>query len=243
MATRTQTIVRRDINRLNDLIQRYAESELALAAIQPRITETTDRVNAAWQAYQAAAITGDREREERDSNIEKLNEWIQKWRPVLLMLVPGAGENIRVIPPGGGTHDDIINVADDMIKLISENPAAEAFRELAMTSLGNILDDSKTDLAESITAWNNERATQTVYSDAIDDANTELVLGLRIIRTAFGATSPEYKRFIARDTDNETDEAADETTSEFTDELPGEDDDATDTPAETTEEMTEEMTV
>ena len=65
-------IIRRDINRLNDLIAAKGAEVPALQAIADIISPAARKVNSAWQAFQAASVSGDRERDERDTAIGEL---------------------------------------------------------------------------------------------------------------------------------------------------------------------------
>ncbi len=117
MPLRSQTIIRRGINRLDDLIKNNESSGPALVAVSGVVASAKDSVNGAWQDFQSAAVAGDKEREERDETIRILLDWVQQWRPVILLLVPGAEANIRNMPPGAATPDDVIRVVEDMVAL------------------------------------------------------------------------------------------------------------------------------
>ena len=62
------------------------------------VSSAAESVNRTWQSFQAATVAGDKEREERDQALQPLIQWIQGWRPVVLLLVPGADANIRQLP-------------------------------------------------------------------------------------------------------------------------------------------------
>ncbi len=208
MPSRNQSMIRRDINRLNETIQRHKEKKPALAAISSRVAAATDKVNAAWQEFQAKAVAGDREREERETAISFLIDWIQNWRPVMMIIIPGADANIRNLPSSGATPDDVIRVAEDMIKFINNNPAAQEFRESALNDMGEGLENAKKETMEATASLPAEAAARHAYSEACVDANPILVGGLTIVRSMFGRTSPEYKLFIARaDSEEEEEEA------------------------------------
>lgn len=215
MPSRSQAIIRRDINRLQILIERLHETFKALAAIKSPVDNAAALVNNTWQKFQQAAVAGDKERAERDSAIATLIEWIQNWRPVVLMLVAGASSNIRQLPSSGATPDDVIRVAEDMVKFIDGNQGAEAFREDAKTELADKLESARKETQEASAALPAEAAARQAYSDASIAANNILIPGTEIIRANFGRTSPEYKQFIARskpdeeeqiDTESETGE-------------------------------------
>ena len=140
MPSRSQTRIRRDLNRLNDLIEEHATNYPALSAVQPDVAAAATRVNRCFQAYQQASVTADRERTERDVSIAKLREWVQQWRPVALLKIPGAASNLRALPASGATPDDQIRLAEDLRSLIQNDPAAEAFRDAALGALGELIE-------------------------------------------------------------------------------------------------------
>ncbi len=203
MPSRTQAIIRRDINRLNETIERHKDTQPALAAISRIVNTAAQDMNNAWQRYQATAVAGDREREERQTAIRTLIKWIQKWRPVMMLIVRGADSNIRNLPSSGATPDDVIRVAEDMLKLISENLDAKSFRASCIDDLGDGLENAKKETLEATSILPQEAAARHDYSETSIVANTALNAGLNIIRSRFGPTSPEYKQFIARDTPEE----------------------------------------
>jgi hypothetical protein len=198
MPSRNQAEIRRDINRLEETIDRRAASNPALGVLLPRVRMSAEKINNCWQLYQAASVTGDKERQERDAAIDKVVSWIQQWRPVTLLMVPGASDNIRQLPASGSTPDQVIQVAEDLIKFISTNEAAADFREQAQAELGTLLDDAKKENREAVAALPAETSARQAYSDACIEANAILIRGLEVIRAIFGRTSPEYKQFIAR---------------------------------------------
>lgn len=206
MPSRNQQMIRRDINRLKDTLERHRETHKSLAAIHPIVSSAAESVNRSWQTYQASAVVGDKEREEREESIKILLDWIQSWRPIMLMLIPGASSNIRQLPPTGATPDDVIRVAEDMAELIKGNPGADSFREEALNAVGEKIDAARKETSEASAAWPAEAAARQAFSEACLSANTVLIPGTDAIRAIFGRTSPEYKQFIARDRASEEDD-------------------------------------
>jgi len=211
MASRSQALVRRGINRLDELIQDHAQAYPVLSAIAPAVTTSKNSVNEAWQNYQIAAVAGDRERTERNEAIDTLHEWIQQWRSVILLLVPGAKQNFRNLPSGRGTPDDIIRTAEDMLKFLKNNPDTGAFSENAIKDLGDKIETAKKETDEATEALPAEVIARNLYSEACIDANTILVRSLNVIRSVFGHKSPEYKQFVKRASKKEEDEIEQET--------------------------------
>ena len=136
MPSRNQTMIRRDINRLKETIERNKTGYPVLSAIYNKVVTVTDNVNKCWQEYQKVSVTGDKERTERDVAIRSLLDWIQQWRPVIMLSVDGAENNIKKLPFGGNTPDDIIRVAEDMVKFVNSNSQASEFKTPATTDLG-----------------------------------------------------------------------------------------------------------
>lgn len=206
MPYRNQSIIRRDINRLFETIERNLTKSTALKALVNLVKEACDQVNSSWQNYQAAAIKGDKERQERDNALKKLLNWIQIWRPIIFLHIHGASSNIRSLPSGAATPDDLIRVAEDMKKVIASNPQAESIREDAQNELGDLLENAKKETSEATEALPLETEARSAYSEACRKANDVLVRGTEVIRAIFGRTSPEYKQFISRASAKEAEE-------------------------------------
>ena len=206
MPSRNLAIIRRDINRLHDLIQEHLESEPALAVLAELVQQKRDEVNSCFQKFQSAAVIGDKERKERDDAIVILLKWVQKWRPVILTLVPGADSNLKNLPSGAATPDDIIRVAEDMVKFIDTNESAASFRAKAVEALGAKLTNAKKETKEATLALPVETKAENEYTQACLEANQVLVKCLKTVKASFGGTSPEYKQFIARKSAKEEEE-------------------------------------
>ncbi len=210
MPSRTLAMIRRGINRLHETNERHISKYPALAAISPLVASAKESVNTAWQNYQSVAVTGDKERQEREDAINILIKWMQNWRQVLLMIVPGASMNIYNLPSSGATPDDVIRVVEDMVKLINNNPGAESFRASAIENLGDGVEKARKETSEATAAWPAEAAARQTYSEACNAANGILVRGIEIIRANFGRTSPEYRQFTVRSSASEEKEIEDE---------------------------------
>ena len=81
---------------------------------------------------------------------------------------------------------------------------------MAISDLGDTLDNAKKETAEATAALPAESVAREVYAEACLKANSVLIRGTEIVRAIFGRTSPEYKQFIARSTNKETDEVEEE---------------------------------
>lgn len=210
MPVRSQTIIRRGINRLDALIKDNVSENLALSAISGLVSSAKDKVNNAWQNYQSTAVAGDKERQERNDAINELTDWVQQWRPVIFLVVPGAESNIHNLPAGAATPDDIIRVAEDMLKFIESNSSADTFKESAVTALGERLVIARKETADATAALPAEMSARENYGEACLEANGVLTRSLNIVRAVFGPTSPEYKQFIGRSSAKDEDEIDEE---------------------------------
>src|SRR5690606_26787277 len=104
------------------LVDKHEGKHPALAAIRPDVAGATQLLNERWQTYQAAAVAQDKEIAERDEATVTLRSWVQCWRPVVLLKVPGAQSNLRALPAAGATPDDQVRVAEDLRSFIQNNP-------------------------------------------------------------------------------------------------------------------------
>jgi hypothetical protein len=211
MPSRNQAMIRRGINRLNELIQREKDTYPVFAAVAGNVNEVAEATNTTWQEFQQAAISGDKEREERDTAVGKLETWISNWRPVVLVYVPGADRNIRTLPPTGATPDDVIRVAEDLRKFIESNDGAAAFREAALEDLGGGIEKVQSETDEATVALPRERAAREAHTTACIEANNVLVRLVQVVRNIFGSTSPQYRQFMQRASSDEESEIDSET--------------------------------
>ncbi len=214
MPSRSLILIRRHINRLKDTISRHMEKYAAIRVLFPEVEKQAEAVNTTWQAYQNAAITGDKERAERDTSIGTLLNGIQQWRPAILGLVPGAEKNIRNLPSGAPTADEIIRVAEDMMVLVNNNEHAAILREEMISDLSEKIEIAKKETEEAVAAYPAEIIARAAFSEACIDANKILIRGTESIRAIFGRTSPEYKQFISRNTSDDKEEDSEAITGE-----------------------------
>jgi len=198
MPNRNLTLIRRHINRLLELIRQKGALYPVLQILTPLVESAVQSVNDAWQKYQQAAVIGTKERSERDSAAGVLLKWIQQWRPLVLLFVPGAEANIHKFPSTGGTVDDSIRIAEDLQSMIMNNPAAASLKEAALAELGEKLANAKKETREAVDALPLENAAREAYTEACLRANEVLVRALDTIRSLFGPTSAEYRQFSLR---------------------------------------------
>ena len=205
MASRSTPLIRRGINRLVDLLDRTS-GHPALEALKAQARRAADTVNESWRTLQQAAVAGDRERSERETAAQHLKLRVQQWRPTLFAWVPAAAQNIRAIPSGGATVDDLIRCAEDMVQLFQTEQAVADIHQAALSDLTVAIEAAKLQNEDAVAALPAEAQARADYSDACDDANTVLVLGLQAVRATFGPTSHEYRQFISRDSAEQDEE-------------------------------------
>ena len=203
MPARTQTKIRRDINRLKETVERHVAAQPSLAAIKVRVDSAAALVNQRWQEYQESAVSGDKERKEREDAVTDVQKWVQRWRPVVLLSVPGADANLSNLPSSGATPDDVVRVAQDMKNFLQNNPGAADFKEAALSDLGDMVEKAMNEISDSSEALAREAAAREAWAEASMTANTVLVRGSEVVRAIFGPKSPEYKQFISRDSSEE----------------------------------------
>jgi hypothetical protein len=203
---RNQVKIRRHINRLKDLIDRDAAKQPALKAIETAVASAASSVNTAWATYRDASVAADKERAERDSAMARLVKWGQKWRPVVLLSVPGGNENLGFISPRGATPDDIIRGNANLLDFIETNPGAASYKAAAVADLGEALDAAKKENSEAVAALPVQQAARQAFTTATLAANTSLVYGSEVVRAIYGPTSSEYKQFIAKASAKEEEE-------------------------------------
>lgn len=203
MPSRSQKRIRRDINNLKDTVENNPDNPV-LTNLKPVVVTASDEVNNTWQDVVDTGVKQNKEAFERDSVLGQGKTWLQSWRPLILILVPGAAENLKIIPSGAPTVGTLLSVIIDTRDFVlnyrdnEDNPLS--FAEAAITDLGTLVEDIKREGSEAHTALIEEERAEQAFKKATDAANTIVVQGSRIVRAIFGATSPDYKRLIARST-------------------------------------------
>jgi hypothetical protein len=218
MAKRNNSQIRRDINRLNTTIQRHTEIP-SLTAIAKDVSEIASKVDGTYRSYQLLVVQGNSERSARDTIMIEVSKWMQEWRPVVLLKIPGAQDSIRALPNSGVTPDDIISVAKDLLELVKVHPEAKEFSEKALEKEPLII-EADTKVSNAASLFTQEREALRLFSAACTEANNILVRGSEIVRTVFGKTSPEYKKLISKtsvsDSENDTTDDNDNTNEDDT---------------------------
>ena len=210
MARRNNAMIRRDIKRLVALIEEKGSETPALAAVSGDVKEAASRIDIAWKVFQALSVKGDKDRAERDDAMDSLLSWIQQWRPVILVKIPGADMNLKTLPPKGATPDETVTVAEDMIDFMKSATVSAAFIAGAEADLGTRLEIAKALINAASDTLFMEEGAEADFTEACQFANPILVKTLKIVRSAFGPTAREYKQFIARESsDDEEDSTAD----------------------------------
>lgn len=206
MGTRTQARVRRDINRLVELIDGRPQ-EPALQALRSLVVPHAERVNAGARTLAAARLAQDKEAAERDTAARTVLTWIQTWRPLVLIAAPGAAANLRALPAGAATADDLLRVVSDLRALIDtyRDPAGNpfAFAEAALAGLAEADAALGRESSDAVQALAAEAAAQGEFAEATAAAAPVIVRGSQVVRALFGPTSPEYRRLVQRSTPEE----------------------------------------
>ena len=192
MPTKSHTLIRQDINRLNAVIRLHQALHPPMTLIAPAVDKAAGRVNKTWRHYQALTTANMKVMDLQDSPLLTLLGWIHRWRPVIQILVPGAEIRLRKLSSRKWTVHDLIWLAEDMRMLIE---SAGDGLEVALDDFGEGLALSKQALRIPV-SFPNETEAFEAYTKACLEANKILLRGTQIIRAIFGRTSPEYKPFI-----------------------------------------------
>lgn len=198
MSTRSQSRIRRDINRLQEVVALHREAHPVLEAMATQVNTLTAQLNAHWKAYQEVSLRGNRERQERAQVVEKLRAWLQQWRPVVLINVPGAEANLRKLPTRAATPDDLLRAVEDLRDLIHTKPTAAPFREGALHALGTLVDDARREVQDATVVLSEEKRARQDLRESSHAANTLVAHTMDILRSLFGKSSPEYRQFLTR---------------------------------------------
>lgn len=210
MPTRSLTTIRKDITRLAALIEREKAAHPVLVAMAPVIAGHAAALDEASRTVTEISVRAARERDERTDAVDLLYRWVRTWRPAVLVLVPGAAKSLLELPTASGSPDDILRVAQDLHAFLLRDPAAEPLRAAAIAELGHQLGLTETEISEATRALADEAAARERQTRLATAANEALVHTLAIVRTLFGATSPQYKQFIPNSPAGADDEDDDE---------------------------------
>jgi hypothetical protein len=192
MPTRSHTLIRQDINRLNAVIRLHQELHPPLNLIAPVVDKAARQVNKTWRHYHGLITANMKVMDLKDSPLLTLLGWIHRWRPAIQILVPGAEIRLRKLSSRKWTIHDLIWLAEDMRMLIE---SAGNGLEVALDDFGEGLAISKQVLQVSVSFPDETEAFES-YTKACLEANNILLRGTQIIRAIFGRTSPEYKSFV-----------------------------------------------
>ena len=192
MPTRSHTLIRQDINRLNAVIRLHQALHPPLTLIASAVDKAAVRVNKTWRHYHTLIAANMKIMDLQDSPLLTLLGWIHRWRPVIQILIPGAEIRLRKLSSRRWTIHDLIWLAEDMRMLIETSGDG---LEVALDDFGEGLALSKRALQVPV-SFPNENEAFEAYTKACLEANKILLRGTQIIRAIFGRTSPEYKPFI-----------------------------------------------
>lgn len=183
MPARFHQWVRREINRLAKVFAERATDDPAIEAVYPMVAHAADEMNAAWASYRRvrARMTGESECQ--------LTRFVERYRPAVILLVPGALSELEELPPCGGS--DLAMIAEHLLALVesepSENKLAAAMRlELSAALEGALVGKSSP-----------EESARYTLSDAAQRASIVLTHAIELYRGTVSGGSALYTEFAA----------------------------------------------
>lgn len=183
MPARFHQWVRREINRLAKVFAERAADDPAIEAVYPLVAHAADEMNAAWLSYR-------RVRARSPSAPEcQLARFVERYRPVAILLVPGALNELDELPPCGGR--DLAMIAEHLLALIESEPSeaklAQAMRaELIAAREGALVGKSSA-----------EESARYTLSDAAQRASLVIAHAVELYRGTVSAESGLYAEFAA----------------------------------------------
>lgn len=108
--------IQRDNARVVEIAERHADRS-SLKAIHAKASPAAALVAAAAKQLRDARLTQNKEATERDVASRAVLDWIQEWRPIALLEVDGAAANLKALPPGAPTPDQLAAVAESLADL------------------------------------------------------------------------------------------------------------------------------
>lgn len=172
------------MNRLVRVVADHAEAHPPLAALRMMLVHCAHELNAAWADYRRA-----RAKKGGASVDRELSRFVQRWRPVVILLVPGAAERLGELPPRGGRC--LTSYAEVLVSLVREEPDEERLTATLEAELRAI--QARAFGGESYS--DAEDAARFALSDAAQRANIVLFHGLDALRACVGEDSAVYRDF------------------------------------------------
>jgi hypothetical protein len=184
MPAKAHQWTRREMNRLVRVVSAHAKSYPPLEAVRSMIVHCADELNTAWADYRRT-----RAKQLRDESQRTLSRFVERWRPVVILLVPGAMERLGELPPRGGKS--LLAYAQEIVVLVQDEPGEARLAEILRMELdatAAAADEVFSDAAD---------AALLALSDAAQRANIVLLHGLDALRACVGEDSEVYRDFAA----------------------------------------------
>ena len=207
MPARNQAEIRRYLVRLKDIVDAQAPKNAVFVPLKNVVDDVHVRLEGAWKRFQEVSLRGDQERSEREDALGELRRAVQSWRPMLMLVAPAAKNNVRTLPPNGGTPTDLIRVAEDIRDYIQTDAAVAARLSGAVDALDAAIRSASKETDEATLILSEESAAREALSAVSIEANTTLVLGSDVVLATLGSASPEYRSLRKRSSAAENDQA------------------------------------
>lgn len=182
MPVKAHQSTRREMNRLVRAISAHAGAHPPLEAMRSMIVHCADELNAAWADYRRARA----KRTERGERA--LSRFVERWRPVAILLVPGASDRLGELPPRGGRS--LVAYAKEILALIRAEPGEERLADVIEAELAVSAPSSAEEaLSDAMDA------ARLALSEAAQRANIVLLHGLDALRACVGEDSEVFREF------------------------------------------------
>lgn len=183
MPARFHQWVRREINRLAKVFSERATDDPAIAAVYPMVAHAADEINAAWASYRRVRA---RAREKPECALAR---FVERYRPVVILLVPGALNELEALPPRGGS--DLAMIAEHLLALVETEPSESRLAYAMRLELAAALEGATAGKSSP------EECARFVLSDAAQRASIVLTHALELYRGTVSEESALYAEFAA----------------------------------------------
>lgn len=183
MPARFHQWVRREINRLAKVFAERADDDPAIQAVYPLVAHAADEMNAAWASYRRVCARA------ADESECQMARFVERYRPVVILLIPGALNELEELPPCGGV--DLAMIAEHLLALVESEPSeaklAYAMRaELTAAREGALVGSSSP-----------EESARYTLSDAAQRASIVITHAVELYRGTVSGASELYAEFAA----------------------------------------------
>lgn len=182
MPAKAHQWTRREINRLVRVVSTHAKNHPPLEAVRSMVVHCADELNTAWADYRRA-----RARRRGEECERTLSRFVERWRPVAILLVPGAMDRLGELPPRGGKS--LVAYAQEIVSLLRSEPGEERLARIVEEDLAKAAAAAEECLSDA------EDAARLALSDAAQRANIVLFHALDTLRACVGEDSEVYREF------------------------------------------------